>query len=73
MNDKIADKVRKLFALADAAGTPEEAANAMHHAQALMTRHAIDEATIRASMAQGAETSPQPMGQVNLTSSKALR
>jgi hypothetical protein len=45
---KIADKIQKLLALAERAGTPEEAGTAYALAQKLITEHAIDLATLRA-------------------------
>ena len=42
----ISEKLRKLLALADRAGTPEEAANAFARAQELATKHRIELATI---------------------------
>ena len=43
----VVDKIRKLMALADKAGTPEEAELAFAKAQELMVKHAIDEANLR--------------------------
>jgi len=44
--DKIIDKIRKLLALAERGGTAEEAESAFAKAQALMAKHAIDEARL---------------------------
>lgn len=41
------DKIQKLLALADRAGTPAEAENAMRKAQTLMIRHQLDEESVR--------------------------
>lgn len=44
----VVDKIRKLMALAEKAGTPEEAELAFAKAQELMVKNAIDEANLRA-------------------------
>lgn len=45
-DDKILDKVRKLMALAEKAGTKHEAELAFQRAQEMMSKYAIDEATL---------------------------
>lgn len=46
-NDKIIDKIRKLLALAENAGTPEEAGTAYATAQKLIAQHQLTEEQIR--------------------------
>ena len=46
-NDKILDRVRKLLALAERAGTPEEAGTAYATAQKLIAQHALSDEQIR--------------------------
>lgn len=46
-NDKILDRVRKLLALAEGAGTPEEAGTAYAQAQKIIAAHALTEEQIR--------------------------
>lgn len=61
---QIADKIRKLLALADGAGTEAEAANAAARAAALMTQYQIEQADVDA-LVKDAEN---PMLHVNLES-----
>lgn len=46
-NDKIIDRVRKLLALAERAGTPEEAGTAYATAQKLIAQHALSDEQLR--------------------------
>lgn len=48
----ITERIAKLLALADGAGTPHEAATALSAAQTLMTRHSISQEQIAAAEAQ---------------------
>lgn len=52
LNDTIATRIAKLLALADKAGTAEEAANALGHAQRLAEEHGISEERIAAAEAR---------------------
>lgn len=51
LNDKIADRIAKLLAIADKAGTPEEAATSFALAQQLAERHCVNAERIAAAEA----------------------
>jgi len=58
---KIADRVRKLLALAERAGTPEEAGTAYAQAQKLIAQHAISEEQLRQSRLGASTRSNEPI------------
>lgn len=58
---KIADRIRKLLALAERAGTPEEAGTAYATAQKLIAQHAISEEQIRQSRLGSSTRSNEPI------------
>lgn len=63
MSDNIIEKIRKLMALADNAGTEEEAALAFEKAQQLMVKHAIEEAQLAGKPAEAIVTRVVPVRQ----------
>lgn len=58
---KIADRIRKLLALAERAGTPEEAGTAYATAQKLIAQHAISEEQLRQSRLGASTRSNEPI------------
>lgn len=59
--EKVQEKIRKMLALAQNAGTPEEAATAAELAQRLQLKYAIDEETMLRLRGQGAAGAPEPV------------
>lgn len=59
--NKALDKIKKLLALAERAGTPEEAGTAFATAQRLMTAHAISEAQVRAAATLAGYQADEPI------------